>query len=128
MSKYVPAFSPGAIAERKTWQYRAISYAQGAQSRTGAFLLAVLGRKVKPPYIHTGGAKIKPNGNVVVLYKKDDRSPVRPEVVYVTVEGLNMAFRGLAEAIKADDAETEAMFSEIRKFIIRDERATSNLG
>lgn len=116
-----------AIAERQTWQYRAIAYTHGNKSQIGAIIVAMLGRNINPPCFHTGGFKITADGRVLGLYKGHAGAQWASEMVYGSVEDLNTAFRGLAAVLALDEAQQESMFSEIRKFIFLDERAKSFL-
>lgn len=115
-----------AIAERRTWQYRVLQYTRGNRTKIGAFIVAMLGRKCNPPCFHTGGYKIKKDGRVIALYHGPGLH-WRPETVWDTVEEMRDVFRGLASQCELSDAETQELFGELRKFIVRDERATSVL-
>ena len=122
---HIPSLDPLAIAERKSWQYRAVAYTHANKSQVGALLVAILGRKCAPPCFHIGGAKIDKAGRIRALY--NDGHGYRVRRVYENVEELNNVFRGLAAALEFTDAEREALFQEIRRWIISDERAVSNL-
>lgn len=124
---YTPSLTPQAVAERQTWQFKVVAYTRGNQSQLGALIVAMLGRKVNPPCFNPLGVKITKAGQVVALYKRDVRSKWSPEMIYENVEAMNVVFRGLAAELKLSDAETEAMFSELRKFVRKDERAVSTL-
>ena len=108
----------------KSWQYRAIEFCHGNQSQLGAFLIAMMGRKVNPPCFHPRGVKINLEGNVLALYRGTAKDKWRVEFVYHVSELVSL-FRGLAEKLELSDAERVAMFDELRKFIFKDERAVS---
>lgn len=122
---YIPAMDPLAIEERKSWQYRAIAFLHANQSKPGAFLIATLGRLSGPPYFHTQGAKIDRKGRVMALY--NDGSGFKIVEGFESVDVLNDVFRGLAGELNFTEGERVALFDELRRFIIKDERATSNL-
>lgn len=124
----IPSLTAQAIAERKSWQYRAVEYTHANQSIIGALLVAVLGRYSNPPCFHPRGGKITKDGIVLALYKGRTDRQYRVERVYENVEEFTNAFRGLAAAIGMTDTEQKAMFDEVRKWIFKDDRAVSTLG
>lgn len=124
---HIPNLTPQAIAERKMWQYKTIAYTHGNKSQVGALLLAICGRLSKPPCFHPRGAKITADGALLALYRSDDRAQWEIRRVYENIEDFTLAFRGLATVCKLDDVEQEAMFTEIRKWIFKDDRAKSTL-
>jgi hypothetical protein len=123
--KFIPAFTPEAIATRKTWQYRAIELCHGHQTMLGSLVVAMTGRYQKPPCFHPRGAKITREGQVIALYH--DGHGWKERNLYSNVQEFTDIFRGLAESLSLSDVEEELMFEEIRKFIFKDERAVSNL-
>lgn len=124
---YVPALTAQAIAERKSWQYRAITYAHGNKSELGALIIAIMGRTVNPPCFHPGGAKITAEGIVIGLFRKELGQDWQPRKIYENVQAFTDIFRGLADALDLNDGERLAMFEEVRKFIRTDERVVSQL-
>lgn len=126
-NRYVPGLTPDAIAERRTWQYKAVLHTRGNTTQLGAFIVAMLGRKSKPPCFSPAGIVISNDGSVLALYAKDILSGFGIARVYESVEDMNKAFRQLADELKLSEAETLAMFEELRKFVRKDERAVSQL-
>lgn len=116
-----------AIEERRSWQYRALAYTHGNQSQIGALIVAMLGRTVNPPCFHTGGIRIMKDGRCLALYKNEPGGKWAVECIYHSVDVLTTAFRGLAQVLHLSEAEQEAMFSELRKFVFKDDRAKSFL-
>lgn len=112
-------------AVRAGWKYRAIDVTHGNQTRIGCLVLAVIGKRPKnPPMFSTQGCIITKSGLVVTHFQTKDGTTYRNHAV-CTVEDLNENFRGLADALKLPDAQRNEMFDALRKWIIRDERATS---
>lgn len=125
MAPYVPKFTPQAIAERKTWQYRAIVLLGGNKTMLGAIVVAMTGLVSKPPYVHPMGAKIEKDDTIWALFH--DGSRLAPKQLYGSVQEFTDIFRGLAAELGLSEAEKIAMFDEIRKFVVVDKRAHSNL-
>ena len=123
MNGYVPSLAARAIEERRTWQYRAIAYTHGNKSRLGRLIIAILGRFAIPPCFHPTGVKIALDGRVLAMV--NEGLGWRLECIYDNVQAFTDVFRGLADAIELSDDEREAMFAELRKFVFKDERATS---
>ena len=116
-----------AIDEKRTWQYRALAYCQGNKSNTGALIIAMLGRYTVGKGYHPGGLRILANGKIVGLARGTSAERWDTELVYNSVDELNAVFRGLAVALRLSDDDTNAMFTELRKFVFQDDRAVSYL-
>ncbi len=118
--------TPEQEAERATWQYRAISYLRGNQTLTGMILLSALGRvPSNPPWVGMH-AIIDEDGEVWTDFVGRDRKLV--EAFHVCPSHiLAEAFKRVADACKMTDAELDAMFGEVRKWISKDMRAINNI-
>jgi len=108
------------LAAAMTWQYRAIAKTKANQTVIGAVLLAVLGKATSHPPRFGAGAVITPEGMVMALFQdrtlKKTLAPISPIGEFVDT------FRRLADDLKLGDADRIAMFSEVRKWIIKDDR------
>ena len=123
----VLTYYAGFCPERATWQYRAIAYTTGNKSTLGAFIIAMLGRKVSPPCFHPQGYIIQKSGQVWGLYKAAPNVPYRAQIIWASVQEMADIFRGLAAELKLSDGDTLAMFDELRKACAIDRRAVSVL-
>lgn len=129
---YIPALTPAAIDRRKNWDYKAILYLHGPRSQLGSLIIAILGRIQHPPAFmpimpvssieDIGGMKITAEGACLVQFKASAAAEWREECIYPTVQQMTDVFRGLADALKLDDAQTIAMFDAVKKFVRVDER------
>jgi|CXWL01.1.fsa_nt_gi hypothetical protein len=109
-------------AERNTWQYKAVEATRGNQSRLGCILLAVLGRPAKHPPQFGSSATITSDGFVMADFVgRDGRGHMGARVC--GADELRDNFRGLADHLKLDDANREAMFKAVRQWIAVDYRA-----
>ena len=113
-----------------SWKQRAIALLHGNQCATGALVVAILGRKVNPPCfavasVQGGYPRILKNGNVKLLFKATLNAPWK--FVEEPVEQFRDRFRHLADALDISDQERIAMFEELKKFIVHDERVVSNI-
>ena len=111
------------------WKSRAIALLHGNQSATGALVVAMLGRMVNPPCFAIANEnypKIDKAGNIHLLYKAN--LVEQWKIVQEPILQFRDRFRHLADALDLSDADRIAMFDELKKFIVRDERVVSNLG
>lgn len=112
------------------WKSRAIALLHGNKSMTGCLLIAVLGRKVNPPCIapaniETGYPRILKDGRVQFLYKATLQSEWAFD--YEPVIEMRDRFRHLADALDLSDSDRIAMFDELKRFLVKDERVISKL-
>jgi len=106
------------------WRYRTIDALRGNQSPLGTVLLAVLGRQQsRLPRLGTQ-AYIDAAGIVHVDFW-DEHGDHKPASPLNSVKELTDSFRYLADELKLSDADREAMFGELRKWIKRDYRIAS---
>lgn len=126
---YVPSFTPQAIAERKTWQFKVLSFCHDhpTWAETGFILVGVMGRFKKPPYWHPRGITISAAGEVIGLYKARADQPIRVARMFESVAELVERFRRLADEARLEDYERVAMFDELKKWVVEDKRAQSEI-
>ena len=126
---YIPSFTPAAIRERKTWQFKTLSFCHDhpTWTETGFILIGVMGRFKTPPYWHPRGIKIMKTGEVFGLYKPRADQGLQLARMFESVEELVSRFRKLADDAKLEDYERLAMFDELKKWVFEDERAQSEI-
>ena len=126
---YVPSLTAQAIAERKTWQFKVLNHCRenAEWHATGLIVTAMLGRFKNPPCWHPNGIKIDLQGVVRALYKASVDRSWTVTVMLDSVADLVANFRRLADEIKLSDVERYAMFDELRKWVVEDERAKSEI-
>lgn len=113
--------------QRATWQYRAVAMTHGNQSMLGLILLATLAKSASNPPKITGSATITKDGMVLASFQgRDDPAP-RPMTYICTVEELQANFSGLADSLKLNDIDRVEMFTELKKWIWKDERVDTML-
>lgn len=112
-------------APRESWQRRAVEKTGGNQELLGCFVLAVLGWQHgrKPPRFGKV-ARVDKDGILHSnMQNKDGKvflnHPLGP------IKTVIDNFRGLADELKLNDNEREQMFSELRKWVFKDDRAQS---
>ncbi len=115
-SSNLDVFDPG-----RTWQWRATRASMG--TTTGLIVLAMLAKQPKNGPAFGKTCEILLDGRVV--------APVRrygvwgqPETIG-TVQSVRDSLRGLADHCKFSDADREALFEELRRWVFRDYRAKS---
>lgn len=107
--------------ERASWQYKVIAATHGNQSRLGCIMLAVMGRNAKHPPQFGANANITSDGFVMADFVgKDGR--YHHGALVGDVRDLIGNMRGLADHLKLDDKDREAMFKAVRGWIARDYR------
>ena len=127
---YVPSFTPAAIRERKTWQFKTLSFCHDRPAEwgeTGLILIGCMGRFKKAPLWHPRGIKINKDGTVTGLFKPDRSRPYAVTTMFESVPALVERFRRLADEAKLEDYERLAMFDELKKWIVEDKRAKSEI-
>lgn len=109
--------------ESRSWKWRVIYASMG--TTPGAIVMAMLAKvpKLGPAYGQT--CDILPNGIVITPHriagKWTEQRPIG------SVIAVRDAMRHLADHCKLKDAEREALFEELRKWIRRDFRAVSTI-
>lgn len=113
---------------RNDWRYRAVLALRGNQTQLGCVLLAVLGKSNEhgPPR-YARKALITKDG-VVCAGHMNASGQVYELVPIMMVANLVDEWRRLADQIKASDAERATMFSELRKWVVRDDRPEDQKG
>lgn len=121
--------TPAEIRDRlvEDWRHRAIRTTRGNQSRLGCIVISMLGQSARnPPMISNRSPRvIMPNGFVVVdMWLRGRSGFLATPLGHITEIRDNI--RGLADEIKATDAERIAMMECLRMWITRDYRARSD--
>lgn len=112
-------------APKDSWQRRAVERTGGNTSLMGCFVLAILGWQHgrKPPRF---GRVARINKEGIAFTNLQSRNgEVYPDHMLGPLKTILDNFRGLAEDLKLNDEETKAMFGELRKWFLVDERAKS---
>lgn len=125
---------------RDDWQCRLLVEAKG---KNFAIVLAMLGNlyyeamhvllkvafpgfvQLEPP-LYSGFARILRDGRVVCDYIDRDMSVTRNALVYDSEDELIKQFRDMADRMKFSDDDRERMFSDLRKWVSRDDRIKPN--
>jgi len=84
--------------------------------------MAMLGKEPKVGLAFGKNCTIRLDGLVETLVRNNGRWRLTP---IGTVQGLRDDMRRLADHCKLTDKDREAMFAELSKWILKDERATS---
>lgn len=114
-------------APKDSWQRRAVEKTGGNQTLMGCFVLAILGwQHGRHPPRFGRVATITKEGWVKTNMQAKDGT-IHPNHNLGPVKVVIDNFRGLADELKLNDDEREQMFSELRKWFYRDERAHSTL-
>lgn len=131
-AKYAPAYLKEALKlteaqerERASWQYRVIAASRGNSTLIGTLVLAVLGRNAKSAPAAGENAIITDNGWIVTKFltregKLHEAAPVG------RVSDIVDVLRQLSDAALLNDAERVEFFAQVRAWIVRDYRATSD--
>ena len=107
----------------EAWQHRAVRETGGNQTKLGCYVLAVLNwQHGRHPPRFGSKARINADGYLVTNVQEADRR-IHRDMVVDTVQEVTDSFRGLADRLKLSDAEREALFAELRKWIAHDDRA-----
>lgn len=111
--------------ERATWQYKAIAATRGNQSRLGCILIAMMGLSGDHgcPRIGTS-AIITSDGYIMARFQTRDRV-MHENAMICTVSDLIQNLRGLADHLKLNEKDREAMFAVARSWVQTDYRTTS---
>ena len=108
-------------AQRASWRYRAVEATCGHLTPLGCILLAVLGQ---------GRDKLPCLGLTCTISKRGDvlsdlftiQGRYYPQARVCSVEDLIGGFRGLSDALAFPDADREALFLELRRWVALDHR------
>jgi hypothetical protein len=111
--------------QRQTWQFKAVEATHGNQTLVGCIVLAVIGKAASnPPWIGPT-AIISRDGDVFA--NMTSKRDVEPGPTYIAPIGaLVDTWRKLADSLDISDADREAMFLELRKWISHDFRAITD--
>lgn len=121
-----PPLTEAQERERESWQYRAITRLRGNQTLTGMILLSALNRvPSNPPWLGLH-AVIDMDGEVWADFVGRDRK-LQEAMHICSAQVLAEAFKRVADDCTMTDAETVAMFAEVRKWISKDLRAINNM-
>lgn len=107
------------------WQHRAVKETGGNTTLMGCYVLAILGWQHgrKPPRFGST-ARIDKNGQVWSHMQSKDYA-MHPDHCLGPLQDIIDSFRGLADHLKLTDEERIAMFTELKKWFAKDERAVS---
>jgi len=114
-------------APQESWQYRAVEKTGGNQSELGCYILATLGWQHgrKPPRF--GSTAWIDKDGIVHSHVQTKEGQVYLNQAMRSIQEITDNFRGLADELKLNDDDREAMFTELRKWIAKDERAHSTI-
>lgn len=111
--------------QKHSWQFR-VMLASFTRDPEGAMVRAVLGRTMRTGLRYALTACVDREGIVRANVQAPDGS-VYARMPIGSLVAVRDSFRRLADHCRLTDAEREAFFEEIRKWISTDERATSGL-
>lgn len=112
-------------APRDSWQRRAVEKTGGNQTLMGCFVLAILGwQHGRHPPRFGKVATINKDGIIITNMQNKD-GEIFPNHSLGNVKTVIDNFRGLADELKLNDRDRRAMFDELRKWFIKDERVKS---
>jgi hypothetical protein len=105
------------------WKTRAVRETGGNKTMMGCFALAILGLQhgITPPRFGST-AKIDAQGIVYSNMQTKDGKMYRNHCLG-PVQDIIDSFRGLADHLKLNDVERQAMMDELKKWFIHDARA-----
>jgi len=110
--------------EARHWTYRIARASLGTS--TGLIVLAMLAKVPRLGPAVLGTADILPNGNVVATIREAcDGGMCKRKQVIGNITAVRDNMRRLADHCRLSDADREAMFEELRKWIRKDHRARS---
>lgn len=114
------------IKARSSWQYRVIEMMHGNQTQIGAVVIAILGKaKTHGPPRFGHQAAITSDGFIVAPFEGRDRNMTLAKVGHVNE--ITKQLREIADVLKLEDNERKELFSELRKWIIYDERSEPSI-
>lgn len=114
---------PGQIVKTDgSWKQRAIVATMGNQSLLGAILIATLGMAPDNPPRVVSAAEVDEEGNVLAFFQKRGEEGATLTRL-CSLDELVTNFRGLADALALSDPDRQAMFKELRSWVVKDHRA-----
>jgi hypothetical protein len=108
--------------EKASWQYRAIEVTRGPGTKTGAILLAVLGKQRATVPQFRGSARITSDGYMLCNFMSRS-GQIHMSAFVGSVEEVVANFRRLADHLKLTDAERTEMFTKLREWVGTDYRS-----
>lgn len=108
-----------------SWKGRAEQHTKGNATQLGAILIAVLGRRPLRPPMFTGLAVIDRQGIVRCDFTNKNGYELKHCPIMDVLDLANQ-FKSLADVLKLSDDERKEMFTELKKWIVRDVRAKSD--
>jgi hypothetical protein len=106
------------------WQYRALRASFG--TTTGLIVQAILGRQSRVGQAFGTTCDILKDGTVMTMHRACTGATGHPVMIGSAVS-VRDNLRFLADHLKLNDADREAMFEELRKWIMNDMRAESGV-
>ena len=107
-----------------SWQWRILL--ASFPTTTGAIVRGVLGKLMKHGRAIGGKAVITHEG-LTVTNVRDEHGVWHTAIPIGSIEAVRDSFRRLADHCRLPDHEREALFEELRKWIVKDYRAQSGL-
>lgn len=111
--------------ERASWQYRVIAASRGNSTLLGTLVLAVLGRNATSAPAAGENAIITDNGWIVTKFLTRD-GKLHEAAPVGRVSDIVDVLRKLSDVARLNDAERVEFFAQVRAWIARDYRATSD--
>ncbi len=111
--------------QARTWQFRVL-LASFPHDPMGSVVRAVLGKWMQRGMAHGRVARINADG-IVLTMVRDRHGRWWKNMPVGSIIVLRDEFRRLADHCRLSDAERNALFEELRKWIAKDERAESGL-
>jgi hypothetical protein len=108
------------------WKHRAVRETGGNTSLMGCFVLAICGwQHGRHPPRFGSTATINKDG-VIIAHMQTKEGTIFPNQQLGQVQTVIDNFRGLADHLKLNDDERIEMFTELKKWFVKDERANQN--
>jgi hypothetical protein len=108
----------------RNWKYRVILASM--PTTTGVIVRAVLAKQTRVGWAYGRHCEIDIHGHVFVAVRQPDGQIVKPYPIG-HVNAVRDAFRRLADHCKLSESERNALFDELRKWVRKDHRASSDL-
>lgn len=112
---------------KKTWQWRVLEHARGNQSMIGSIIIAAMGKSGVVPSqknIFTSLARIDLDG-VIHANFIDKYGVLQLDMAVIRTTTLSEVLTRLATECKLNDEEAKQLFTTVRQWIEKDERAKS---
>lgn len=114
--------SEAVFDQHRAWKWRVIL--ASIPTTTGVIVRAMLGKTGKQGMAFGSTADIAADGQVMTMFRSTDGT-WRGPIPIGSIGSVRDNLRRLADHCKLDDPDREALFEELRKWIRRDYRATS---